>query len=109
MCMINDVTKSWMKLEASALEKYKYTNEGPCRTPGSYMLTNMKSIITLADEDPKMFTVSGMVRIAPVVTAFAIGSIGTLVVVKIKEHVKSKSEKSVEDAAKNLVEEKEND
>lgn len=57
MKMINDAVKSWTELQIKALEKYKYTVEGPNRSPGSYFLTFMKSSLTMAEKDPDMYNV----------------------------------------------------
>lgn len=101
MCMINNVAKSWMKLETSVLENYKYATEGTGKTAGSYILTNAKSAITLGEKDPDMFRIQNMFRATPIVGAFTAGvllaSVGTLTIVKIKEHNNK------------TVEEKEND
>lgn len=57
MKLINDAVKSWTDLQIKALEKYKYTVEGPNRSPGSYFLTFMKSSLTAAEKDPEMYNV----------------------------------------------------
>lgn len=100
MCMINNIATAWMKLEASMLENYKYTVEGNERTAGSYMLTNIKSAITLGEKDPDMFRVQNMFRATPILGAFAAGvviaSAGTFAISKaVDKHKKNNNEKTI--------------
>lgn len=93
MCLINNIAKSWMEAEASVLENYKYANEGPHRTAGSYMLTHMKSLIKLADDDPEMFKTWTTMRLAPLAVTAVIATAAPVVYFKIKEHNTAKEEK----------------
>lgn len=99
MNVFNNVTKSWLELEASALEAYKYSVEGTGRTVGSNMLTHTKSLITLAEKDPEAFKVTSTIFVGTLLAAAAIGSAGTAVYFTVKNR-----------KAKNIeIEEKEND
>lgn len=93
MIMLNAITKSMLELEASVLENYKYANEGTSRTPGSDILTHTKSLITLADKDPEMFRVKSIIFTGTIISAVAVGVIGTTIYFKVKERTENNKEK----------------
>lgn len=90
MRVVNDIAKTWLKIEAEMLEKYKYANEGTRRTAGSYILTCIKSMLKLADEDPEMFKVAATVKLAPIAATAVVASAVPVVYYKLKERKNSK-------------------
>lgn len=95
MTAINNITTSVMKIESAILKKYKYSNEGPHRTPGSYILTHLNSFINDAEKDPEMFELySKMVLGGSAVLVAAGVSIGIVVTNKYYENKNSKAENS---------------
>lgn len=103
MSIISDITKSWLNLEATVLEQYKYNEEGPHRTAGSYILTCTKSLIKLADEDPEMFRVKAMMGLIPIAAAVTIGSAGTIIYFKMKN--RKRGDNSIENLLEQLDDE----
>lgn len=55
MSLANTINKSWLELEASVFEDYKYANYGTTRNAASYMLTHVKSLAGYAEKEPEMF------------------------------------------------------
>ena len=96
MKIANDITKTLMQNQISAMEQCKYENEGTERTAGSYMSTCSKSMLALADKDEEVFSEYSKHVVEPLI--FVAAGILTLSLtgMKIHEKLKERHEKNKE-------------
>ena len=89
MNVINATFSKWNEIEASLLEKYKHKYEGLGRTPGSYILTNVKAISALDEADPNMATVKNCINLIPITGASLV--VAGITFITVRNHYKKKA------------------